>query len=222
MILLSVFMFLPFSCTDNSNAVSPNSNSNDTNSSQASEFVSVWKVDDGAGNTFFIVLHANGTAQKTIDTTATGTWTSTADCAQIAWNDGWIDVIAKDSTGYKKIAYSPGTPLTGTPNNTTVALKTTIPQTLDFSGIWKVGDGQGNNFYITLFSNNIAEKTNGTLRTGTWVALNVEAEISWDDGWKDAIVLEGTAYKKKAFSPGTTFTDTPNNITDAIKLALVP
>ena len=83
-----------------------------------------------------------------------------------------------------------------------------------FVGKWEVGEGNGMNFYITLRANGQAEKSIGAIH-GTWTLVNGEAEISWDDGWHDAIRKVGAKHEKVAFAPGKTFSDTPSNVTDA-------
>lgn len=83
-----------------------------------------------------------------------------------------------------------------------------------FLGKWKVGDGQGNIFTITLDRNGRARKSIGSAQ-GTWEMVGDEAHISWNDGWHDAIRKVGNRYQKFAYSPGKTFTDEPANVTDA-------
>jgi len=43
-----------------------------------------------------------------------------------------------------------------------------------------------------------------------------EAHINWDDGWHDAIRKVGNKYQKVAFPPGSSFSGTPSNVTDAV------
>ncbi|HEV7217304.1 MAG: hypothetical protein ACHP8A_02185 [Terriglobales bacterium] len=83
-----------------------------------------------------------------------------------------------------------------------------------FIGKWRVGDGAGGTFLITLKRNGDAEKTIGS-HHGTWTAVNGEARISWDDGWHDVIRKAGDGYEKAAFEPGRTFSDDPSNVADA-------
>jgi hypothetical protein len=83
-----------------------------------------------------------------------------------------------------------------------------------FVGKWRVGEGNGEDFYITLEPSGQAKKSIGAVH-GTWEVVNGEAEISWDDGWHDAIRKVGTKHEKFAFEPGKTFSDTPSNVTDA-------
>jgi len=86
-----------------------------------------------------------------------------------------------------------------------------------FFGIWRCGDGQGNNFIITLNRDGHATKSIGSAR-GTWTVENGEAHVSWDDGWHDAIRKVGNSYQKVAYGPGKTFSDEPNNTADAKSL----
>jgi hypothetical protein len=83
-----------------------------------------------------------------------------------------------------------------------------------FVGKWRVGQGNGEDFYITLEASGQAKKSIGAVH-GTWEVVNGEAEVSWDDGWHDAIRKVGTKHEKFAFEPGKSFSDTPSNVTDA-------
>jgi hypothetical protein len=83
-----------------------------------------------------------------------------------------------------------------------------------FLGKWKVGDGAGSHFYITLEPDGQARKTIGSNR-GTWTVVDGEARISWDDGWHDVIRKAGSKHEKVAYAPGKSFDAEPDNITDA-------
>jgi hypothetical protein len=83
-----------------------------------------------------------------------------------------------------------------------------------FVGKWRVGEGNGSHFYITLARNGDASKSIGA-QHGTWTVVDGEARISWDDGWHDAIRKKGTKFEKFAFEPGKTFSDPPANVTEA-------
>lgn len=90
-----------------------------------------------------------------------------------------------------------------------------------FAGKWRVGDGNGSNFYITLNRDGTASKSIGA-NHGTWTIVDNEARISWDDGWHDAIRKTGAKYEKRAFEAGKAFTDTPSNVTDARRTETQP
>lgn len=84
-----------------------------------------------------------------------------------------------------------------------------------FVGKWKVGTGAGGtHFVITLQPDGGAMKSIGASH-GTWVLVNGEARISWDDGWHDAIRKVGSKHEKFAYEPGKSFDDEPSNVTDA-------
>ena len=83
-----------------------------------------------------------------------------------------------------------------------------------FLGKWRVGDGAGGHFFITLEPSGEASKSFGVSH-GTWIVVDGEARISWDDGWHDAIRKIGDKYKKVAFSPEKSFSDSPSNTTEA-------
>lgn len=86
-----------------------------------------------------------------------------------------------------------------------------------FLGRWRVGDGQGNTFIITLDRDGKATKSVGD-RHGTWSVVNGEARVNWDDGWHDAIRKVGNKYEKVAYGPGKDFSDEPSNTADAKSL----
>lgn len=90
-----------------------------------------------------------------------------------------------------------------------------------FLGKWRVGDGNGKTFYITLEREGIAEKTLGASH-GTWIIVDNQARITWDDGWHDAIRKTGSQFEKAAFAPGKAFTDQPDNVTKAENTAAQP
>jgi hypothetical protein len=87
----------------------------------------------------------------------------------------------------------------------------------NFLGKWRVGDGMGGHFYITLDPSGEAKKTMGVSH-GTWSVVGNEARINWDDGWHDAIRKVGKNYEKVAFAPEKSFNDSPSNVTDAQNL----
>ncbi len=84
-----------------------------------------------------------------------------------------------------------------------------------FHGKWRVGDGQGGTFTITLEDNGRAWKSIGS-GGGTWVLVNGEARITWDDGWKDKIRKVGRKFEKVAYEPGKSFDDDPANVAIAV------
>lgn len=90
-----------------------------------------------------------------------------------------------------------------------------------FVGKWKVGEGNGDNFFITLDAEGQATKSIGATH-GTWTVFDGEARIAWDDGWHDAIRKVGTKHEKVAFEPGKSFSDEPSNVTDAVNTSAEP
>jgi uncharacterized RmlC-like cupin family protein len=84
-----------------------------------------------------------------------------------------------------------------------------------FLGQWKVGDGAGGTFLITLKPDGKAHKTIGSGHDGTWTVVGGEARITWEDGWHDAIRKAGRKFQKVAFSPGASFSDQSANVADA-------
>lgn len=84
-----------------------------------------------------------------------------------------------------------------------------------FPGRWKVGEGNGGIFYITLDRDGTAMKSIGASH-GTWTVVDGEARISWDDGWHDIIRKVGNKFEKFAYEPNKSFSDQPSNVTDAV------
>ena len=89
-----------------------------------------------------------------------------------------------------------------------------LPSRGSYLGKWEVGDGGGNNFFITLEENGDAWRSSGH-EHGKWACVDGEALVTWDDGWKDAIRKAGSKYQKSAYGGGKSFTDTPDNTAGA-------
>jgi hypothetical protein len=83
-----------------------------------------------------------------------------------------------------------------------------------FIGRWIVGDGGGKDFIITLDESGDAMRSLNEIH-GTWVYVNGEAHITWDDGAQDAIRKVGSKFQKFAYNSGKSFTDVPDNVTSA-------
>jgi hypothetical protein len=83
-----------------------------------------------------------------------------------------------------------------------------------FLGKWEVGDGAGGTFYITLDESGDAHRSLHRAH-GKWAYVNGEARVTWDDGAMDAIRRIGGKDQKFAYSAGKSFTDEPDNVTDA-------
>ena len=87
-----------------------------------------------------------------------------------------------------------------------------------FIGKWEFGEGSGDaTFYVTLDPDGQAHKSIGSPH-GTWVVVNGEARISWDDGWHDVIRKVGTDHEKFAYEPGRSIDDSPSNVAVAKSL----
>lgn len=88
-----------------------------------------------------------------------------------------------------------------------------------FIGKWEFGQGGGTDatFYVTLYANGQADKSIGAPH-GTWVLVDGEARISWDDGWHDVIRKVGEKHEKFAYEPGRSIDDEPSNVAMAKSL----
>lgn len=96
-----------------------------------------------------------------------------------------------------------------------------VPSRPRFIGKWECGDGQGNNFYITLNEDGTAYRSIGGVN-GRWEYVDGEARVTWDDGRKDAIRKSGSQYFKFAYGEGKSFTDDPDNVAHARNLEAGP
>ena len=98
------------------------------------------------------------------------------------------------------------------------------PSRAHFLGKWEVGEGNGDNFYITLREDGTALRLMNGIEheRGSWQYVNGEAQIAWNDGWHDAIRKDGAWYHKYAYSEGKTFHDQPDNVTNARNLTQNP
>jgi hypothetical protein len=89
-----------------------------------------------------------------------------------------------------------------------------LPPRGQFVGRWLVGDGNGGTFIITMDESGDAKRSLHELH-GTWVYIDGEARITWDDGAQDAIRRVGSKFQKYAYRAGRSFTDVPDNVTSA-------
>jgi hypothetical protein len=83
-----------------------------------------------------------------------------------------------------------------------------------FIGKWEVGDGAGSTFYITLNQDGSAWRSLHRSH-GRWVYVNGEARVTSDDGAQDCIRHVDGQDKKFAYRAGKSFTEEPDNVTDA-------
>jgi hypothetical protein len=102
-----------------------------------------------------------------------------------------------------------------------VTSSATGPSRNRFLGSWEVGDGAGNNFQIKLNDDGSAYRSLGDVH-GTWVYVEGEARVTWNDGNKDCIRKVGTIYRKFAYSAGKSFTSDPDNEANARNTASKP
>ncbi len=102
-----------------------------------------------------------------------------------------------------------------TPAHSDSAERPSVSDRGRFVGKWRVGDGTGRTFTITLSPDGEAKKSLGDGH-GTWTVEHGEAVISWDDGWHDVIRRSGKKYMKVAYSPGAALSGDPSNTAEAI------
>jgi hypothetical protein len=110
-------------------------------------------------------------------------------------------------------------PSSGEPAAMTSSVGT--PSRNRFLGSWEVGDGAGSDFEIRLNEDGSAYRSIGNVH-GTWVYVDGEARVTWNDGNKDCIRKVGTIYRKFAYSAGKSFTSDPDNETNARNTSAKP
>jgi|SRR5450755_1700729 hypothetical protein len=75
-----------------------------------------------------------------------------------------------------------------------------------FLGEWRVGDCAGGYFKITLDHGGVAKKTLGAPR-GTWIVVDGEARVTWEDGGRDTIRKAGDTYEKAWYAPDRSYAE---------------
>jgi hypothetical protein len=83
-----------------------------------------------------------------------------------------------------------------------------------FVGNWEVGDGNGGTFTIRLNDDGSAWRSLHRIH-GHWAYVNGEARVKWDDGAQDCIRRINGQDRKFAYRAGKSFTDDPDNETEA-------
>jgi len=83
-----------------------------------------------------------------------------------------------------------------------------------FLGKWRLGQGNGDTFDVTLDAKGRASKNIGSNSHGSWTVVNGEARITWDEGSYDAIRKVGGRWQKFWYPDGN-FSGTAKNITAA-------
>lgn len=123
-----------------------NTPSQTTTPVQQSDFVGNWKVADGDNVTFYITLNSDGTAISTWGDGQSGTWKMAADKAHVTWSDGWVNVLYKAGSNFKKNAFAPGAKLDGIPTNSSAAEKvSSIPPSSQPKSTSPISPGSNSN-----------------------------------------------------------------------------
>lgn len=86
------------------------------------------------------------------------------------------------------------------------------------AGKWKVEDGKGQPFEITLMEDGSATATQGEGLKGKWEEGRGTALINWDSGWSTRIVKKADGYQKLAYDKGVPRDGEPTNTSKAEKV----
>lgn len=120
-----------------------------------------------------------------------------------------------------RIEFTPGAQMPVASTKPEAATPAGLPSHAHYVGRWEVGEGNSQNFYITLDENGDALRSLHSVH-GHWTWINGEAQIVWDDGYKDAIRKVGGRFQKYAYDKSKSFTDEPDNVTSARNLSPRP
>jgi len=89
----------------------------------------------------------------------------------------------------------------------------------DWVGTYVTADTKGNEFTITLGKDGAARgEKEGHVLEGSWAQDDESALIKWTTGWTTKLSLDGDAYQKTAYRPGTPVTDEGGKATPAKKV----
>lgn len=89
----------------------------------------------------------------------------------------------------------------------------------EFDGTWLLSDTHGGPYKATLSLDGKASGTHGdAMKHGTWKEENGVLLIEWTTGWKTRISKVGDNYIKASFKPGSTISDSPTDISKAVKI----
>lgn len=197
--------------------------------SAQSDFTGIWELSDEDGETFLI----NISEDRTVATTYVkgdhrivpkeGFWRMNGDDLHIMYNNGWMDVVRKEKTGFTSTTYAPGADIGRKADKSTPAFKTgrkslwgAISEN-DFVGYWKLLDEHQKPFYLHVSADHSARSTYNDGRQGvfgekgTWRFEQNRIMVVYDSGWIDVIVKNDTGLVKYAFAPGQRISGKPDN-----------
>lgn len=89
-------------------------------------------------------------------------------------------------------------------------------------GHWKVSDGSGQQYYITVNEDRSADSTLPHHGQGYWSVEDHNIRITWQNRWIDYLVVTETGVSRVGCAPGTTLNDIPENSSTAVRVESVP
>jgi hypothetical protein len=89
-------------------------------------------------------------------------------------------------------------------------------------GHWKVSDGAGQTYYITLKDDRTASSTLPHHGEGTWSVEKINIRIVWQNRWIDYLVVTEGAVTRVGCAPGDNLEDIPENSSAAVRVDSVP
>jgi len=169
------------------------------------DFPGVWATTDEQGQVFDIIIFPNGQA-VTNWTKGTegargerGLWRQESGRLIAMYDDGWTDILEATADGVAHKGFSPGSSLSGSPNNQAPANRLEGPQA-PFVGIWRMNkEPDGSYQYIALQSSGRAFSTINGGTEGKWEHSEKGALCTWPDGWVDLIERTPEGWQKRSW-----------------------
>jgi len=92
----------------------------------------------------------------------------------------------------------------------------------EYIGNWRVADGQGKIFFITLHENGTSTSTWKKGDKGTWKIEQGKAIVTWDSGWTDILYNEEGIFLKTSYPPNAPIQGPGINHSTAKKVEALP
>lgn len=86
------------------------------------------------------------------------------------------------------------------------------------AGVYEIRTGRKVDFKLTLHADGSAQKSHAPKTLGRWNGTQDAILVAWGDGWRDMLVRENGAWKKRAFKGGASLADDPINSAEAFFL----
>lgn len=201
------------------------------------DYTGIWEFTDEDGDSFLVQVASDHSVISTYSkgdnaiVPEEGIWRKSGSELHIMYNNGWMDIVRSEKSGYTKTAYAPGTAI-GKKGQSSPAFKTGRKQLwgpvseTEFTGYWKLMDENQKPFYLHTKADHTAQSTYADGQSGvfgehgTWRFEHNRIMVVYDSGWIDYIIKTPNGFKKYAFAPGQRISGKPNNTSDVEKVSM--